>query len=336
MFQHILVPLDGSARAEQVLSVAVRLARISEGTITLLNVVDIAHEAVVYGVGGAFLSPQTIEGDLTDARHYLEQVAQRQDLAGVSIEKRTVVGNPAESILSCVEELPFDLIVMSSHGYTGFKRRLLGSVAEKVARHAPIPVLILRNGEPLYTCQCPDGTNIVRALIPLDTSPRSQDAIPPAAALVAALSAPGHGALHLAQIVVMPEGIGKKEQEDLRSAARENLDAIGQSIRDGLVANVGPELHLELSWAISLDNDIAEGIVRIAENGEVSEDAGKVERCGLIALTTHGITGISKWAMGSITERVLRATALPLLIVRPADMIARERQQKERQAKITI
>ena len=226
MFQHILVPLDGSPRAEQVLPVAARLARVSGGTITLLNVVDFTHEAVSYGMGGPFFPPQTVENDLAAARSYLDQVSQRSDLARISLEKQVAVGNPAVTMLSCAEEQPLDLIVMSSHGYTGFKRWLLGSVAEKVARHAPVPVLILRDGEPLRIHQHLEGTSVVRALVPLDTSARSQDAITTAAALVAALSTPGHGALHLAQIVVMPEERGKREQEVLRSEARQNLDAI--------------------------------------------------------------------------------------------------------------
>ncbi len=331
MFQHILVPLDGSSRAEHILPVAARLARASGGDITLVQVVNLVREALSYGVAGPYMPLDTIENDLANARTYLDQVGQRGNLAGIPLEKQAVLGDPAAVILSGAEKAPIDLIVLSSHGYTGVKRWILGSVAEKVARYAPVPVLVLRDGEPLRTHIGQDGTTSIRALVPLDTSARSQDSIPPAAELVTSLSSPGHGQLHLTQIVVMPEHASETERDVLLQGARQNLEAIGQSIRGGLVANVGAELHLALSWEISLDSDIAEGIVRIAENGEETAYTGKVERCDLIAITTHGRSGSQRWATGSITERVLQATRLPLLIVRPADMLVREREQKARQ-----
>jgi len=126
------------------------------------------------------------------------------------------------------------------------------------------------------------------------------------------------------------------EREALLQCARQNLQAICECIRDGLVANFGPELHLALTWSISLDSDIAQGIVRMAESGEKAAEAGGVEASDLIAMTTHGYTGVQKWTMGSIAERVLHATRLPVLLVRPADMIVRERMEKERQTKTAL
>src|SRR5579883_1370993 len=85
MFQHLLVPLDGSSRAEQALPVAARLARVSGAAITLVTVVDLAHEALLYQMAEPSLSPQVIDQDLTEARAYLDRVSQRSDLAGVSL-----------------------------------------------------------------------------------------------------------------------------------------------------------------------------------------------------------------------------------------------------------
>ncbi len=338
MFQHILVPLDGSPRAEEALLVAAWLARVSGATITLLNVVDILHEAPLYSTAEPYISPHMIDQDFAEARTYLERVSRRSDLAGVSLAKQVELGNPALIILSRAEAeaaLPIDLIVMSSHGYTGMKRWLLGSVAEKVARHAPVPVLILREGEPLRTHERFDGMGALRALVPVDNSARAQDAIPPAAQLVAALSSPEHGHLQLAQIMVLPENANETKREELLREAGQNLEAIGQSIRDGLVAHVGPDLHLTISWAVSMESDIAEGIVRMAENGEQLTNVRGAQRCDLIAMTTHGATGLHRWTVGSITERVLHATTLPLLIVRPADMIEKERRQRASQGQAT-
>jgi nucleotide-binding universal stress UspA family protein len=96
-----------------------------------------------------------------------------------------------------------------------------------------------------------------------------------------------------------------------------------------LLSSLGPGFHLTLTWSITLDRDIAEGIVRIAEHGERSSEAGGVEATELISITTHGYIGIHKWTMGSIAERVLHAADLSLLLVRPADML-REKLDESR------
>lgn len=198
MFKHILIPLDGSPRAEQALPVAARLAQASEGTLLLLNIVNTTQEAMAYGLGGAFVPSNALENDLIGGQLYLDQLIQRTHLGGMAaVERQVVSGNPAEKILQVAEEQHVDLIVMASHGYTGIIRWLLGSVAERVAHHAPIPVLIMREGDPLRTHRRADGSTVARALVPLDLATHEQDAIVPVAQLVAALSSPGKGALHL-------------------------------------------------------------------------------------------------------------------------------------------
>ena len=127
MFRHLLVPLDGSSRAEQVLPVAARLARVSQGTITLLRVVDLTHDAVSYGIGASYISQNIIDDELSAARSYLDQWRHNSTLAGTVVQTRVVAGNAAAAILAQAAELPIDLVVISSHGYTGMKRWLLGA-----------------------------------------------------------------------------------------------------------------------------------------------------------------------------------------------------------------
>lgn len=164
MFRHILVPLDGSARAEHVLPVAAKLARASQGTITLLRVVDLAHGALFYGTAGPYIGERILEEDLSIARDYLDDWRFDHSLEGIGLQRRVVPGNPAAAILAQAAKPPIDLAVISSHGYTGMKRWFLGSVAEKVARHALVPVLILRDQKPLHTHQSPERGEVVRAL----------------------------------------------------------------------------------------------------------------------------------------------------------------------------
>ncbi len=114
-----------------------------------------------------------------------------------------------------------DLIVMCSHGRTGFKRWTLGSVAQKVARHSPLPVLLLRERSPESIDLQADRTHALRALVALDGSSFAEAALMPAAHLITALASPGQGALHLAQVVNLPPDGDKVDYEKPGSDMRE-------------------------------------------------------------------------------------------------------------------
>lgn len=331
MFRHVLIPLDGSSRAEQVLPVAARLARASGGTITLLRVLNISQDVLTYGIGAPFITPGDLEEDLRKVKDYLDQLCLREELSGIAIQTLAIAGTPAAVIIAEAEEQASDLIVISSHGYTGVKRWLLGSVAEQVAHHALAPVLILRDEKSLCAYNQANSSCSIRALVPLDTSARSQDVLAPAAQLVAALSSPGQGELQLATIVRTPEQpmVTAQEKDQQLQKAWQNLDAIKRSIFEGLVADFGPDLHPTITKNVSRQHDIAEGIVQIAEHGGEFANYGIADRCDLIAITTHGAGGIAQWALGSIATRVLHSTRLPMLIVRPADMALRKRGPRQ-------
>jgi nucleotide-binding universal stress UspA family protein len=323
MFQRILVPLDGSTRAEQALPVAARLAHASSGTIVFLRVVNLPNQFVSYLDLEPRATQAVIDTQLEEAKNYLDHLARSNDLINVHSETEVMVGQPAVNILSIVETRNIDLVVMCSHGYTGMTRWVLGSVAEKVAHHSSVPVLLLREEKPLLAGLHLNGGSTLRALIPLDGSVLALTAIAPAAQLVTAVSAPGAGALHLTHVVVMP-GRGEithTEREAILQQAKQHLRATGEEMRAGLIAAPGIDHRLSVTWSVTIGDDIATGIARMAENGEAVEGGGVFEGCDVIAMATHGYGGLERWAVGSITERVLHATRLPLLIVRPTDMI---------------
>lgn len=329
MFQHILVPLDGSPRAERVLSVAARVAHASGGVITLVHVVEGFQATISYGAMNPVLTPDAIERSLNSAKTYLEQVRLRGDLAGVLLDTQVVMGHPAMGILSVLNEQAIDLVILSSHGLTGVRRWLLGSVAEKVVHASSVPVLLLRGEEPLRTHVCLDGTRCVRAVVPLDGSTRAIEAIDPVAALVVAFSSPGQGTIHLLQIARIPEDVSEGQKEALLYDTRQYLQDQSEQARKRLATTFGPNLSPMLIWSVSLEHDVAAGIIRMAEHGEKSREVGDATRSDLLALTTHGWNGLQQWTMGSIAERVLHACTLPILLVRPADLVAKQRQEKE-------
>ncbi|HEV2579992.1 MAG TPA: universal stress protein [Ktedonobacteraceae bacterium] len=306
MFKHILVPLDGSTRAESAMPVAARIARAYGSSITLLRVVETIADH------GAYLQP-VIEDEKAEAKSYLESIANSTELAGIETSIEIPVGAIAPNIIAAVLTTHANLVVMCSHGYTGIKRWALGSVAEKIARHAPVPVLILREGETFSTLT---PQKPVRALVALDGSPFSEAVFEPVAYLVAGLaySLPQSGELHLLRVIDLPFTSGKlRSQAIIDTQTREQAKQEAQAYLNGLVARMEEaglaELNIEATASVESDPDVAEAIVKQAEGSGIGYD--------LIAMATHGRGGADRFVMGSITERVLHATNLPLLVVRP-------------------
>lgn len=326
MFRHLLVPLDGSRHAEQALPVAARLARVSEGTITLVQVIDTVCKT------SPSSSPEVLDARVTTSRIYLEQLLELPYLAGLSMHIQVVQGNPAAMIASLAATPPIDLVVLTTHGYTGVKRWIMGSVAEQVARHVLTPVLFLHSQKPLHIHRNADGTSFVRALVPVDTSAGSLAAIVPAARIVSAFSAPGRGEVHLAHIVVAPETEPMSETETRLQEARQQLERTGQGQRESLIARDDPDLRMILTWAVTLESAVAEGIVRRAEHGEKHVESAMAQKCDLLVIATQGSSDRQKWAVGSITEHVLHATHLPVLVIHPADVRVEKDQQCASQA----
>jgi nucleotide-binding universal stress UspA family protein len=325
MFQRILIPLDGSSNSERALPVAARIARACGGTLILLQAVPIPIESGSHILQSSPLTRGTLAADIDAARHYLDTLAHSDDLNGIAIKMRVLPGNPTHTILDTAKTEQADLIVMCSHGDSGFQRWLLGSVAQRVARHSPAPVLVLRKGGTLPTSSYPDRLRPLRALmalVALDGSDYAETALVPAARLVAALAAPARGILLLTKVVNLPVNDNEQGyQEHLRPRmdqqalyeAKSYLCDVANQLNQGEVINA----DLTVTWSIAVGNDIADALIRAAENAEDVEGIRLFGSCDLIVLATHGREGLQRWVMDSVTERVLGATKLPILIVPP-------------------
>ena len=319
MFQRILVPLDGSALAEQAIPTAGRIARATGGSVVLVRAI---LPPVDYEYGPYMLRPtftvfdQEVQEALQEATHYLERVATSSSLAGIETAVVAETGSAAAMILSVTTDRHGDLIVLCTHGKTGLQRWLLGSVAQKVARHAPVPVLVLHPHPPTAGPH-PPRERPLRVLVPLDGSALAKAALSPAAHLVAALAAPGQGAVHLLRVVkadTLPgERLDRAATEQFLHKAKTYLASVAGHVQEGLAH----ELKLAVSWSVMVESDAAEAIIRGAQIGEDPQGSGAFGGADLIALATHGRGGLQHWALGSVAERVLAGTTLPVLIVRP-------------------
>jgi len=144
--QHILVPTDFSPYAEYAVDYAIDLAKTLQARITLLHVV---HEILwAAGEGALALPPDYFEELAATAQESLNRVLWRVHAAGVQGDTVVVHGVPFEHIMTVAREQQVDLIIMGTHGRTGLKHVLIGSVAERVVRLAPCPVLVTRGSVP--------------------------------------------------------------------------------------------------------------------------------------------------------------------------------------------
>ena len=147
MYQHILIPTDGSDRSAHAIKHAIALAQTTGARVTGLYVSPTATPLVFKGMlPVGYMSPEAHEAAIARiAKHHLEVVEKAAHRAGVACNCLTVRGDfPADAILQTADAQKCDLIVMASHGYRGITALLLGSETQKVLAHARIPVLVHR------------------------------------------------------------------------------------------------------------------------------------------------------------------------------------------------
>jgi nucleotide-binding universal stress UspA family protein len=333
MFQRILVPLDGSSRAKHAIPVAALIARASGGSLVLLRVVPPLIEDEIHRSQRGF-PEESLQVRIAEATSYLTRVVQFEqadELEGIETSIEVLSGEIAPTLLSHTQSSGADLIVMCSRGETGLKQWVLGSVATKVARHTPVPVLILHEHEPAPRLPQPGALITVRALVALDGSALSEAILKPAAHLVAALATPAQGALHLLRVVDVSatNGLGNSQVygEPARQNAQEYLASVVERLQNGCAAR----LRLAITSSVVADRDVAGAIITASKR--LGEDGGS-ER--IIAMSTHGRGGLQRWAVGSVTEHVLHKTTLPLFIMRPQEMETKGETTKDEGTEVEI
>lgn len=296
----ILVPLDGSSMAEQVLPDVRQLASVLDARVRLLRVVE--ESADVHVTGRTPLldadQAQTTQRILSEqAAAYL--AAQLSAFAGTSIavdyDVRT--GNPGETIVSVAASESVTLIAMASHGYSGLHRWALGSVSDKVAQTATVPVLFVRGVE----YQPLNEHRLTRILVPLDGSECARQALPHALDLVRRADA---------QLVLVtainPNAPSFAWSEQSHTEMAHRLQATATDALDSLAAILRHE------------NISVRTIVQVGPPAEVILNVAAEQQVDLIAMATHGVSGPRRWAIGSVADKVLHAATTPLLLVRSA------------------
>lgn len=307
MFTRVLIPLDRSPLAEQAVGQAVAIARGAGASVDLVLV----HQPMPFA--GFSDAPWNSE-QLAVEEGYLRTIAEEITTgAAVPVTFAVLRGEPVEKICTRVIDAGADLIVMTSHGRTGLSRSWFGSVADSVIRHAQVPVLMLRpiEGKALRTTA---HHTFKRIVVPLDGSALSSDILQAAAAVAKA----GDGRMMLLRIVqpvplvstdvglpfaFPPTLVDDGATDALTEAAKQELGDIARALRAEGVPDV------EASVLVS--DRVAPAII----------DFARAHGADLIAMSTHG-RGAARFLMGSVADKVLRASGLPILLQQPVAVAA--------------
>jgi nucleotide-binding universal stress UspA family protein len=298
MYAKILVPLDGSKTAENVVPLARSFARGLQIPVELLGVVDVAEIARHGPPSQASMIRSIVDDAARRFDDYLERVAKNFLVGEVQCTVRK--GNAADAIIELAAAEKQTLIAMATHGRSGLDRWLLGSVAEKVLRGASNATLVVRAKKEKNPAW--EMTNLKRVIVPLDGSELSERILPHVEAL----------AKHLDLEVTLLGVYGGR----LPAGASDGFHSM-----DAFIVSLRNETAIYL--AAKTEEMKQRGLNKVSFAAKQGLEADEIIATAretldtLIAMCTHGRTGVQRWMLGSVTETVVRHSDDPVLVVRP-------------------
>lgn len=305
MYTRILIPLDSSQTAEQVLPYLKWLIA-PQGELHLVSVVEpnmytyalASHEAAIRD------KLQAVIHD--DLENYLAAVRATLQQQGYQVQTWVARGDAAQTIADVATKIEADLIAMTTHGRTGFARWALGSVADRLIQIAHQPILLVRTDR-----EAAPAYRISRILTPLDGSPLAEAALHHAEQIAQQAGA----VLHLLRAV-----------EPLSSWQRAILSEHGYAEQE-IEAERCAEAHRYLAQvrerlqAAKIDTRVQ---VYTGGAADAILEALSKEPVDLIVMSTHGLSGYSRWVYGSVTSKVLHNSSCPLLLLRSVEVTPSE------------
>jgi nucleotide-binding universal stress UspA family protein len=300
MYTRLLIPLDGSKTAEKVLPYARFLAGTLKLPVELLEVIDIVEIAKRLTPEKAHFLNTVVENRVRSSEQYLKGVA--GTFAGANVKCTVEKGTAAEVIIEKAAADKGTLISMATHGRSGLNRWLLGSVAEKVLRGATNPLLLIRATDEAKT----EGeANLRSVIVPLDGSELAEQVLPTVTELAKELKLEvilfRTYTIPLSALAVDPEGYYVASDKKLIAAMRDEAAAY-------------LEKKAEEMKKLGVDK-----VSHVAEYGLAADEIISFARKtpdNLIAMCTHGHTGVKRWVLGSVTETVVRHSGDPVLVIR--------------------
>jgi nucleotide-binding universal stress UspA family protein len=294
MYDTILVPTDGSDHARRAAEHAGLVAAAVDATLQFVTVVDLDVAAGPFSAGG--VDDDYVEQLTEAARSTVDGTASLVD-GDMAIESDVLTGTPADAILDYATDHDVDMVCLGTHGRSGLHRYLTGSVAERILRRAPVPVVTVRE-----TDEREVGDGYDEILVPTDGSDRAAAAVAHAVSLgerfdsrVHAVSVVNVGDIATGSEVGLPENLLR----ELELAADDATAAVAGEARAA---------GLDAVTSVSVGRPKAALLAYVEDNG-----------IDLVCMGTHGRTGLDRVLVGSTAEALVRGSAVPVMTVSPAE-----------------
>jgi nucleotide-binding universal stress UspA family protein len=303
MFKSVLVPLDGTTFAEHALPLAATIASHAGATLRLLTVLPPLADRYFWApLPGSQLDRDLHEHYKMEGRKYLETVAQcvRGDVAIVCDMLDERIDIP-EAIEREVARAGVDLVVMPSHGRGTLKRFWLGSIADDVYRSSSVPVLLARPQEKRVDFE--HESQVRHIIVALDGSAQAEEVLDAALNVGQAMNAE----LHLVRVIARTQSPPANGQSDKAS--------VGEAIDDHLRQDPGRYLQTIADKLRARGARVQTRLLVYTEPAEAILEAAA--GADLIAIQTHARRGVSRLVHGSVVDKVVHNSTVPVLINRP-------------------
>jgi nucleotide-binding universal stress UspA family protein len=313
MFDHILVPLDGSRLAECVLPHSVAIARSFNAQITLLRMLE-KNQA---GGSAQLFDLLNWQINKTEAALYLKKTKAWFQESNIHVLTAVQEGLVAEGITEYAQHQEVKLIILSSHGRSGLTQWGISSITHKIILSAPASVLLVRaHQQEIHPGELSATVLYQRILVPLDGSQRAEHVFP----IIAQLAHFNNSQVHLVQVVQTREDVDLTN----RVVARNREEA---------------EHYLELLKSRSdLEGIAIQTHLITSDHAAVAlHQLGEQEHVDLVTLSAHGYSGNQQWPYGSMVNNFIMYSKVPLLVVQdlpakqkpmPLDPQSRERSER--------
>ncbi len=291
-FKRLLVAVDFSETSDKALDYATNLASEFGAQILLLHVLE---SPTVFNSSNPAFADWDKEATRT-AKSRLDQLAQGRIDEFIPVNSEVHIGRAYQIICETAQSEKCDLIVIGTHGFTGLKHILLGSTAEKVIRHAPCSVLVVREPKARKTQSTLSPRKI---LFPTDFSKPAERALTSATALAKQYEAE----LHVLYVVPIHYAVGDYDLMDYRILEADQKAA-------------GEKQLASMKKTLLTKNLKATAGIRYGRPATEITESAKELKADLIVMSTHGRTGWERVLLGSTTEEVVRHASCPTLVVR--------------------
>ena len=296
MFKRMLAPLDGTELAEKVIPYVLQLTGSLELETSLLHVCEVSKTTSM------FMCQSYVN-------HLVERLSNELKKDKGIIKGCVGEGDVAKSILQFAAKNNSDLILMSKHSDTEQERRLIGNIAHKVLNGTRVPVLIVHPGDAVPVVKNDWPKNI---LVPLDGSKLSDKVLPYVESLSEQMQfRPEITLLNICESRGLnadyPESALQLTWEEHVRKSNENSARICSMHLDEVQAQLEVKKFKVKSHVI-LGNKVVDEIIKYSNE----------QAFDLIAMTTHGYSGISVWPYGHVADHLITLSAIPLLLVRPS------------------